>query len=392
MLRFALKNLWIKKGKFILSALSVTLSAGVALMAYNISMQVKEGIVNTAAYYDIIIGPSGSSTQLAMNTMFFTDSPLGTIPYAYVEELKKNPDVNQAVPFTMGDSYNAARVVGTTADFLSGKALREGDMFSEPFEAVVGSAVARQYGLSLGDTLITSHGLSSRGTEHAASPLTVTGILSPSHTAYDNAVFTSVETVWAVHDHHHEDEEEEDEDHAEGGEVCAILVRTKSFNAYYTVSNYYSQNASLLVINPATVLREVLKNVDTSSQIVYLLCGVILVMNLLVIWVITLMNLYDARKEISLMRLIGVSMKKISLLYLIQNGLSALLSVFLALGLSRAGMALSSRLVADMGIVLNPAVFYPLEAAILIAVWVISALPILLSVSRMARKDTLGGE
>ena len=360
MLRFALKNLWIKKGKFILSALSVTLSAGVALMAYNISMQVKEGIVNTAAYYDIIIGPSGSSTQLAMNTMFFTDSPLGTIPYAYVEELKKNPDVNQAVPFTMGDSYNAA--------------------------------VARQYGLSVGDTLITSHGLSSRGTEHAASPLTVTGILSPSHTAYDNAVFTSVETVWAVHDHHHEDEEEEDEDHAEVGEVCAILVRTKSFNAYYTVSNYYSQNASLLVINPATVLREVLKNVDTSSQIVYLLCGVILVMNLLVIWVITLMNLYDARKEISLMRLIGVSMKKISLLYLIQNGLSALLSVFLALGLSRAGMALSSRLVADMGIVLNPAVFYPLEAAILIAVWVISALPILLSVSRMARKDTLGGE
>ena len=402
MIRFALKNLWIKKGKFLLSALSVTLSAGVALLAYNISMQVKEGIVNTAGYYDIIIGPAGSSTQLAMNTMFFTDSPLGTISYEYVEELKKNPEVNAAVPFTMGDSFNAARIIGTEPALLDGKDLREGTMFAQTFDAVVGSEVARQYGLKVGQQIVTSHGLSSRGTEHAASPLNVTGILEKTHTAYDNAVFTSVETVWAVHgdheegeeeeEHHDEDEEEGEEHHAEEGQVCAILVRTKSFNAYYSVSGYYSQNAGLLVINPATVLREVLNNVDTSSQIVYLLCGVILVMNLLVIWVITLMNLYDARREISLMRLIGVSMKKISLLYLIQNALAGLLSVGLAMGLSRACMGLCARLVASMGIVLDPGALYPLEWAIIGAVWLISVLPTLLASARMARKDTLGGD
>ena len=92
------------------------------------------------------------------------------------------------------------------------------------------------------------------------------------------------------------------------------------------------------------------------------------------------------------MRLIGVSMKKISLLYLIQNALAGLLSVGLALGLSRACMGLCARLVASMGIVLDPGALYPLEWAIIGAVWLISVLPTLLASARMARKDTLGGD
>ena len=80
----------IKKVKIILIIISIVISATVALLAYNISEQVDKGFKNTAAYYDMIIGPSGSSTQLAMNTMFFTEKPLGTISYEYVEELQKD--------------------------------------------------------------------------------------------------------------------------------------------------------------------------------------------------------------------------------------------------------------------------------------------------------------
>ena len=73
MIRFAFKNMAVRRIKLMLMIISITISAAVALMAYNISCQVRDGIVNTAGYYDIIIGPAGSSTQLAMNTMFFTD-------------------------------------------------------------------------------------------------------------------------------------------------------------------------------------------------------------------------------------------------------------------------------------------------------------------------------
>ena len=130
MLKFALKHMATRRAKLIMTALSVVITASVALLAYNISTQVSEGIVNTAAKYDIIIGPSGSATQLAMNTMFFTDKPLGTIPYSLVEELQNSGLVNDAIPFSMGDSYNAAPIVGTDAKLLEGKALSSGEMFS----------------------------------------------------------------------------------------------------------------------------------------------------------------------------------------------------------------------------------------------------------------------
>jgi putative ABC transport system permease protein len=131
-------------------------------------------------------------------------------------------------------------------------------MFDATFEAVLGAKVASHYGLKIGDEIVTSHGLAEHGTEHAASPLTVVGILKTTHTAYDNAVFTGVETVWAVHGHEEEGqdhEEGEEHDHAEESEVCAVLVHTKGFNDYFQLMADYGADANLLAINPATVAK-----------------------------------------------------------------------------------------------------------------------------------------
>lgn len=434
MFKFALKNMLIRRGRMVLVTLSIVLSASVALLSFNISQQVSEGIISTAGYYDLIIGPAGSSTQLAMNTMFFTDEPLGTIPYEYVEELEQSGLTNAVVPFTMGDSYNGAKIVGTTPAYLDGKKLASGEMFDETFEAVVGSAVAERYGLKLGDSMVTSHGLTGSGQDHASSPLKVTGILAKTGTAYDNVVFTSCETVWAVHDHgdedHDEDEQvdeaeptsaedetvsesagedslmshasahgsaddthdeeaEQEEHHHNEGEVCAILVKSKSFNDYYKLTELYGSDATLLCINPSTVLREVLEQVDLSTQIVYILCGVILLMNIVVISVITLLNMYDAQKEIALMRLIGISVRRIAQLYLIQNGLIGLLSTLLALLTSHACLGLMGSFVSSMGIVLSMTHVYPLEWAIMALVFVLSVLPTMARILSMSRKDSL---
>ncbi|MBQ8972597.1 MAG: ABC transporter permease [Clostridia bacterium] len=392
MFKFALRNMAVRRTRLLLVVLSIVISAGVALLSFNISRQVSEGIVSTAAYYDMIIGPSGSATQLAMNTMFFTDEPLGTIPYDYVTELQKSGLTNAVVPFTMGDSYNGSRIVGTVPLFLEDKPLKTGEMFSEVYEAVIGSAVAEKYNLNIGDQMVTTHGLGTSGSEHAASPLIVTGILRKTDTAYDNTVFTSYRTVWAIHgseEHEEEDEDEEEETEAHEGEVCAILVKSKGFNEYYQLSNYYSENAQLLVINPSTVLREVLQQVDLSARIVYILCGIILLMNILVISVITLLNLFDSRKEISLMRLIGISMKRIAQLYLIQNGIIGLVSVALAMLLSHLCLKLMGSLVASMGIVLSVWNIYPMEWGIALLVFAISVLPTMICILSMSRKDGL---
>ena len=421
MFKFALKNMAIKKAKIILIIISIVISACVGILAYNISEQVDSGFKSTAAYYDMIIGPSGSSTQLAMNTMFFTEKPLGTISYEYVENLQKDTRVNKVVPFTMGDSYNGAKIVGTSPDFLEGKAVKKGCLYKEKFECVIGSAVAEKYGLDIGSTLVTSHGLTAGGHAHEGNPLTVVGILSKTKTAYDNVIFTPCETVWATHDHggedeeshedetahedenvgdeHHEDSDNhdhksEDANHGEGeephddhGEVCAILVKSKSFNAYSQLSAEYGENSKLLVINPSEVLREVLENVDMSTQIVYILCLIILIMNIFIISVITLLNMYDSKKEIALMRLIGIGMNKINLVYIIQNSIIGFISTILAFVFSRICLMLMGGYVASMGIVLDVAKIYPLEIAIMAVVFVISVLPTIICTLNMSKKD-----
>lgn len=403
MFKFALKNMGIKKVKIALIVISIVISSCVGILAYNVAEQIDSGFKTTAGYYDMIIGPSGSSTQLAMNTMFFTEKPLGTISYEYVEELEKDSRVNLVVPFTMGDSYNAAKIVGTTAAFLEGKDIAEGEMFAETFQCVVGSGVAEKYGISLGDSLVTSHGLTEGGHKHEGNPLIVVGILSSTKTAYDNVIFTPVETVWATHDHSHEEEESdthevadthEEEEHAHEeehdhnhGEVCAILVKSKSFNYYNALVSEYGENSELLVINPSEVLREILENVDMSTTIVYALCLIILIMNIFIISVITLLNMYDSKKEIALMRLIGIGMNKINLVYIIQNGIIGLLSVILAFISSRLCLMLMGSYVASMGIVLDTARVYPAELAIMAVVFVISVLPTVICTVNMSKKD-----
>ena len=385
MFKFAFKNMAIKKAKIVLVVISIVISACVGLLAYNVAQQVDSGFKTTAGYYDMIIGPSGSSTQLAMNTMFFTEKPLGTISYEYVEKLQKDMRVNKVVPFTMGDSYNAAKIVGTTPDFLEGKTVAEGEMFAEKFQCVVGAAVAEKYSLSIGSELITSHGLTGEGHAHESTPLTVVGILKETKTAYDNVIFTPLETVWATHDHGEEDHEEENHEHH--GDVCAILVKSKSFNAYSQLSAEYGENSKLLVINPSEVLREVLENVDMSTTIVYILCIIILIMNIFIISVITLLNMYDSKKEIALMRLIGIGMNKINLVYIIQNGIIGLISTILAFACSRLCLVLMGGYVASMGIVLDTAKIYPVELIIMAVVFVISVLPTVICTVNMSKKD-----
>lgn len=399
MLKFAFKHMAVRKAKLVLIALSILITACVALLSYNISTQVSEGIVRSASNYDLIVGPAGSSTQLAMNTLFFTDKPLGTIPYSIIEEIQNSGLANEVVPFSMGDSYNDAPIVGTSPALLSGRALKEGEMFAASREAVVGADVASAYGLKVGDSIVTSHGLEGNGSSHAEAPLTIVGILERTNTSYDGAVFTPVQTIWALHDHgedEHDEEEhgedghserEHDHDRTEEGTICAVLVRSKDFSACNSLMSAYSEGGDYLAINPNTVLREVLDNVDMTKNIVYILCAVILVMNIFVISMIALLNAYDSKKEIQLMRLIGISMKKINLLYILQNAITNAAALLLSLIAAHACLAGIRSYVASMGIVLDAMKVYPLEWGIAALVFVVSLLPTTILTARMAGQD-----
>ncbi len=410
MLKFAFKNMAIKKVQIFLIVISIVISAGVGVLSFNVARQVDEGITNGAGYYSMIVGPAGSNTQLAMNSMYFADSPLGTIPYSVVTELQRNPQVTSAIPFAMADNYNGHGVVGTTSAYLGGKKVAKGTLFDDggTMEAVVGANVAKQNGLAIGDSIYTSH--SASGASKHAEGITVVGILEESHSSFDNVVFVNIRTLWAMHDHEDEGEHENEGDHESegdhGGEgeheshshatVCAILVNTKNPAVAMQLTTAYDgkiitdadgQTYTLQAIEPMSVVRDVLNDADDTKYIVFVLCAIILIMNIMVISIITLLNTYHSAKEISLMRLIGISMKKINLLYIIQNGIMGFAAILLAFGVSRLCMFLMNDYVESMGVVLNMGKVYGAEFIILGAVFAISVLPTVIWTFCMSRKD-----
>ena len=400
MLKFALKNMAIKKVQIILIVLSIVISAGIGVLAFNVATQVDEGITSGAQYYSAIVGPAGSNTQLAMNTMYFTDSPVGTIPYSVVSSLQQDQRVDSVIPFAMADNYNGYNVVGTTPAYLKNKSVAKGEMFTstETMQAVVGSNIAKYCDLEVGDIIYTSH--SASGTDTHTQGLTVVGILEESHSSFDNVVFTQIKTLWDMHDHgeeHGEHEEGEEHQHTHGT-VCAILINTKNPGyAMQLVQEYDGKiittedgdNYTLQAIEPMSIVRDVLNDADDTKYIVFVLCAVILIMNIMIISIITLLNMYHSAKEISLMRLIGISMKKINLLYIIQNSIMGLVSVLLAFGVSRICMSLMNGYVESMGVVLNMSKVYPMEFIILLAVFIISVLPTVIWTFCMSRKDSI---
>lgn len=399
MLKFALKNMAIKKVQIILVVLSIVISAGIAVLAFNVATQVDEGITGNAGYYSVIVGPAGSSTQLAMNSMYFTDSPVGTIPYSVVYSLATDSRVTSAIPFAMADNYNGYGVVGTTPDYLSAKTVASGTMFSESgeFEAVVGSNIAKYNSLKVGDVIYTSHSASS--TETHKQGIVVVGILEESHSAFDNTVFTQLRTLWEMHEHEDEDGGEEEHEH-ESGTVCAVLVNTKNPAYAMQLTNDYDgkiltdddgDSFTLQAIEPMSVVRDVLNDADDTKYIVFVLCAVILVMNIMIISIITLLNMYHSAKEISLMRLIGIGMNRINLLYIVQNSIMGLVSVLLAFGMSRLCMLAMNDYVESMGVVLNMSKVYPAEILILLAVFVISVLPTAICTFCMSKKESVLG-
>ena len=396
MLKFAFKNMAIKKVQIVLIILSIVISAGIGVLAFNVATQVDEGITNNAGYYSAIIGPAGSNTQLAMNSMYFTDSPVGTIPYSVVSDLQQDQRVTSVIPFAMADNYNGYNVVGTTSGYLDGKAIDKGEMFSADgsLEAVVGSNVAKYCSLEVGDVIYTSHS-ASESDKHTKG-LTVVGILDESHSSFDNIVFTQLKTLWEMHDHG--EEEHEGGEHHAHATVCSVLVNTKNPGYAMQLVNEYDgkiitsedgDTYTLQAIEPMSVVRDVLDDADDTKYIVFVLCAVILVMNIMIISIITLLNMYHSAKEISLMRLIGISMKKINLLYIIQNSIMGAVSIVLAFGVSRLCMLLMNDYVQSMGVVLNMSKVYPMEFIILLAVFAISVIPTVIWTFHMSRKDSI---
>lgn len=196
------------------------LSFGIATIVILVlfSYQLEENLYKNAEGIDVVVGAKGSPIQLILSGIYHIDNPTGNIDLGEAKQLMRHPMVASAIPLALGDNYRGYRIVGTTTAYLEKYRAEpaSGSLWDFEFEIVLGSDVAEQTNLAIGDRIVSSHGFSEAGHVHDDHELTVVGILHPTGTVLDRLILTGVETMWGIHqphDHDHEDEYHSDQAH-----------------------------------------------------------------------------------------------------------------------------------------------------------------------------------
>jgi putative ABC transport system permease protein len=246
-----------------LTVLSMALGVAVMICVLVIHSVAVRQFSQDAQGYHLIVGGKGGELQLVLSTVYHLGQPLYPIPYTYYQKFTEGEFAGVtevAIPLCLGDSYEAPngrmfRVVGTTPELFdkieygmtdAGTPKRYefqpgGQNFKTEnfYEAVVGSVVAAQAGLKVGDEINPTHGIGAEGHKHDG--FKVVGILKPTGTANDRAVFINIEGFYLLEGHalspHDEDGDtghaDDEHDHAQPKplpidqrEVTSILVLT----------------------------------------------------------------------------------------------------------------------------------------------------------------------
>lgn len=314
---------------------------------------------NSDLGYNMIAGAKGGKLQLVLNTTFYLSEPVENVPYTFYQEFLTKDKQEQelelmspdkrgeltdgvyskntefAIPVCLGDYYQHFRVVGTLPKFFElfkkpdddeelKYSFREGRNFhvwdeeNGYFEAVVGSMVAQQTGLKIGDKIAASHG-GDPNDIHTDSPFTVVGILAPSGTPNDRAVFVNMEGFYLMSGHAKVEETEEVGANVTGStisrkqplpikqrEVTAVLVRTSNPFAPIIIKNRVNEGNVAQVVMP---VMEITSLFELIVQPIQTLLLVITVLICIVSGISILVSIYnsmnDRKREIAVMRALG---------------------------------------------------------------------------------------
>lgn len=156
----------------------------------------------------LLLGRRGSALDLTMSALYFSDETPDDLPMAEVEAIW---DSGYATPIPLHTGFETGghRIVGTSLDYFDFRGLEvaEGRGLVLLGETVVGAGAAESLGVSVGDTLVSApqNLFDLDGVYPLEMP--VVGILAPTNTPDDEAVFVDVKTVWIIAGigHGHED-------------------------------------------------------------------------------------------------------------------------------------------------------------------------------------------
>jgi putative ABC transport system permease protein len=313
------------KAKPVNTALNIFLFAlGIAVITVLLlfSDQLEKRIAQNTKGIDMVIGAKGSPMQLILCNVFHIDFPTGNIKLIDAEKIAKNRLIKKAIPLALGDSYQSFRIVGTNHAYaeLYNMELSSGKLWQNPLEVCIGSNVSVAARLKLGDKFTSTHGLTAGGHGHEEQSFVVTGIFEPTGTVSDNLIFTSVESIWEVHDAHAEIDHEHQASNENPSrllpsvhhvdstmEITSLLVQYRSPMAAIQLPRLVNSQTALQAASPAFEAARLFSIMGVGVDILNGFAIVLVIISALSIFLALYNALKERRYDLAIMRTMGAT-------------------------------------------------------------------------------------
>lgn len=386
LLRIAWKDLRKKAGQQLLTVLMAGVAIALSIAVLLISSSLEQGMTDAAMPFDMIVGAKGSSTQLLFNTVFLQETPIGNISHDLWDELEADERVERVIPFAFGDNYQGYRMVGSTTDIFELRPsqmeasifqLKEGRFFEEGQEAVVGAAVAKELGLSVGDTFSSLHGLTHNGTEESHSEeFTVVGILESMNRPYDTGIFVPIETTWESHGNSEED-------------VTALMVTPKDYSGLYQLYQEINNDVEAQAIFPGTVLGELFDMLGQTEDLMQLLTWIALAVGMIGMAVSLNWCTLGRIRENAILRVIGAGRREVLTVVVIEGLIISVASAALGLLIGHLTSIGAAHYMQSVAAMYSPVYAVSGEKIVLLAAIVLGVLLSLLPALKAYRTDVV---
>lgn len=206
------------------TAITVAVAVGLMLVLLSMRDAGRQAFERGAGNMHLLVSRDSSPLEAVLNGVFYAKAPQAPITWKEYQDLEGRFPFEYAVPVQQGDNYKGFPTLATTRGFFEsfmpatdeGWALASGRYFDKEFEIVLGSAAAAGTGLGLGDKVVLTHGTGASRTGgeagqaggaggapaphvHTQFKFEVVGILRPTGTSHDRALFVTLESSWVLH-------------------------------------------------------------------------------------------------------------------------------------------------------------------------------------------------
>ena len=244
------------------------------------------------------------------------------------------------MPIAVGDNFRGFRLVGTTLGYFSDpptdappwKLAGEG-RFYDPArrEAVIGSFVAEQTGLTLGSTFRPYHGLLYDESAQHQEQYVVVGILEPTNTPADRVLFIPIEGIYRMSGHILRGDGEDYVAQAgeaipsEHREVSAVLLDLSSPQLGFSLEQHVNRQGKIatLAFPISRVVGEVFDKMGWAHRVLALVSYLVMLIAAGSILTSIVQTLTLRKREFAVLRALGMPKRRLFALLILESSLLA---------------------------------------------------------------------